>query len=70
MLAARSRTLLGRLDRRLATLLRAVRRAGLDDAAVTPIYFFVSKNLVNPAITGWKDNIVNWHRVQYLCRGR
>jgi oligopeptide transport system substrate-binding protein len=57
----------------------AVKRAGylrqteaivLDDAAVTPIYFYVSKNLVNPKITGWADNIVNWHRVLYLCQKR
>ena len=55
---------------RRAGYLRQAESIILDDAAVTPIYFFVSKNLVNPAITGWKDNIVNWHRVQYLCRGR
>ena len=53
---------------RRAGYLRDAESIVLDDAAVTPIYFFVSKNLVNPQITGWRDNIVNWHRIQYLCR--
>jgi len=39
----------------------------LNDAAVIPISFLVSKNLVNPKITGWVDNLTDWHRVQYLC---
>ena len=52
---------------RRATDLRRVEAIVLADAAVTPIYFYVSKNLVNPNITGWRDNIVNWHRVLYLC---
>ena len=54
----------------------AVKRAGyltraeqvmLNDAPITPVYFYVNKNLVNPDITGWVDNAVVWHRVQYLC---
>ena len=53
---------------RRADDLRKVESIVLDDAAVTPIYFFVSKNLVNPKISGWQDNIVNWHRIQYLCQ--
>jgi oligopeptide transport system substrate-binding protein len=28
----------------------------------------VNKNLVSPQITGWVDNIVDWHRSRYLCR--
>jgi len=55
---------------RRAAYLRRAERLMLDDAAVTPIYFFVSKNLVNPRITGWVDNPVNWHRVLYLCAKR
>jgi len=39
----------------------------LNDAAVMPISFLVSKNLVNPKVTGWVDNATDWHRVQYLC---
>ena len=40
----------------------------LDDAAGdTRLVLWLSKNLVNPKITGWVDNITDWHRVQYLC---
>ncbi len=39
----------------------------LNDAAIIPISFLVSKNLVDPKITGWVDNLTDWHRVQYLC---
>jgi len=54
----------------------AARRAGylaraeaimLRDAPVAPIFFYVNKNLVNPQVTGWVDNIVDWHRARYLC---
>jgi oligopeptide transport system substrate-binding protein len=39
----------------------------LGDATVAPVSFFVNKNLVNPKITGWVDNLTDWHRIQYLC---
>ena len=42
-------------------------RLMLEDAPVAPIYFYVNKNLVNPRITGWVDNIVDHHRARYLC---
>ena len=39
----------------------------LDDAAVLPVFFYVNKNLVNPDVTGFVDNIVDWHRARFLC---
>lgn len=39
----------------------------LRDAPVVPLVFAVNKNLVNPRVTGWVDNIVDWHRARYLC---
>ncbi len=39
----------------------------LEDAAVAPIFFHVNKNLVNPEVTGFVDNIVDWHRSRFLC---
>lgn len=39
----------------------------LDDTPVAPIYFYVSKNLVSPKVTGWVDNLVDHHRSRYLC---
>ena len=42
----------------------------LRDAAVAPLYFTVSRNLVAPGITGWVDNITDIHRARYLCMKR
>lgn len=39
----------------------------LADAPLAPVFFYVNKNLVNPRITGWVDNIVDHHRTRYLC---
>lgn len=39
----------------------------LNDAPISPIYFYINKNLVNPKITGWVDNIVDQHRTRWLC---
>ncbi|MDP3299157.1 MAG: NUDIX domain-containing protein, partial [Phenylobacterium sp.] len=38
----------------------------LEDALV-PLLFVVNKALVNPRITGWVDNIANFHRSRWLC---
>jgi oligopeptide transport system substrate-binding protein len=50
-----------------AGYLSQAERLILDDAAVAPTYFFVNKNLVNPRITGWKANLVDYHPTRYLC---
>ena len=42
----------------------------LDDAPVAPLYFTVSRNLVNPRITGWNGNLLDVHRARYLCLRR
>jgi oligopeptide transport system substrate-binding protein len=39
----------------------------LNDAIVVPVFFYVNKNLVNPKIAGWVDNLTDLHRVQFLC---
>ncbi|HZZ34467.1 MAG TPA: peptide ABC transporter substrate-binding protein, partial [Caulobacteraceae bacterium] len=39
----------------------------LKDAPLAPIFFYVNKNLVNPRISGWVDNIIDHHRTRYLC---
>jgi oligopeptide transport system substrate-binding protein len=39
----------------------------LEDAPIAPIYFYINKNLVNPKITGWVDNLVDHHRTRWLC---
>jgi oligopeptide transport system substrate-binding protein len=39
----------------------------LDDEALGPIYFNVTRALVNPRISGWVDNPENFHRTRWLC---
>jgi oligopeptide transport system substrate-binding protein len=39
----------------------------MEDAPISPLYHSVSKNLVNPKVTGWVDNLADWHRTRYLC---
>ena len=38
----------------------------LDEVAVIPIYFYVSKHLVSGNVVGWHDNILDVHPSQYL----
>jgi oligopeptide transport system substrate-binding protein len=52
---------------RRAGLLAQAEQLMLNDEAVAPTYFGVSRNLVNPKITGWVGNIENWHRARWLC---
>jgi oligopeptide transport system substrate-binding protein len=52
---------------RRATYLAEAERIMLEDAPFAPIYFYVNKNLVNPKITGWVDNLVDHHRPRYWC---
>ena len=49
------------LARRRALLEEAERRM-LADHPVLPLYFYVNKHLVSPAVEGWTDNVMN---VQY-----
>lgn len=39
----------------------------LNDAPLVPIFFYINKNLVNPRITGWIDDINDHHRSRFLC---
>ena len=39
----------------------------LAEDALIPILFVVNKSLVNPRVTGWVDNIANFHRSRWLC---
>lgn len=40
----------------------------LDEVPLTPMWFLVNQNLVDPTLTGWEDNVVDVHRSRYLCR--
>jgi oligopeptide transport system substrate-binding protein len=52
---------------RRGQLLAKAEHIAMEDAAVGPIFFYVSKNLVSPKITGWVDNLPDYHRTRWLC---
>jgi oligopeptide transport system substrate-binding protein len=52
---------------RRAHLLRQAEQTMLDDEIVAPVYFVVSRNLVSPKITGWVDNVEDFHRIRWMC---
>jgi oligopeptide transport system substrate-binding protein len=54
------------LQKRAALLMRA-EKILIDDYTVIPLFFLVTKNLVNPRVTGWIDNIGDEHRKRWLC---
>ncbi len=51
-----------------AGYLAQAERQMLLDAPLAPIFFYISKNLVSPDITGWVDNLSDRHPSRYLCR--
>jgi len=52
--------------KRAAHLMQAEKMM-LEDAPVAPVFFYISKNLVNPNVTGWVDNVPDHHRKRWLC---
>ena len=50
-----------------AHTMRQAEQLMLDDHTVAPIYFGVSRNLVNPKITGWVDNSEDFHKIRWMC---
>lgn len=53
--------------RKRAAYLAKAEAIMLNDAPVAPVYFYVTKTLVNPDVTGFVDNASDIHRVRYLC---
>ncbi|OJU12055.1 MAG: hypothetical protein BGN86_08845 [Caulobacterales bacterium 68-7] len=51
-----------------ATYLAQAEQLMLSDAPVAPIFFYVSKNLVSPSLSGWVDNLSDRHPSSQLCR--
>ncbi len=40
----------------------------LEESAIAPMWYQVTKNLVDPKLTGWVDNPQEKNRSRYLCR--
>lgn len=53
--------------RKRAALLAQAEQTLLNDEGIAPVYFGVSRGLVNPRVTGWEGNIENRHRARWLC---
>jgi ABC-type oligopeptide transport system substrate-binding subunit len=48
------------------SLLEEAERVALADHPVIPIYFYVSKHLVNNRVLGWEDNVLDFHYTKHL----
>ena len=53
------------LERRRLHLEEA-ERVMLADHPVIPLYFYVSKHLVSPRVSGWGDNVLDYHYSHHL----
>ena len=57
----------GQVDLRARRLfLEEAERVMLADHPAIPIYFYVSKHLVSPEVSGWGDNVLDYHYSQHL----
>ena len=48
-------------------ILKSAEQLVLDDLPVVPLFFGPSSNLVNPDVTGFVDNIQDFHRKRWMC---
>ncbi|WIJ25998.1 peptide ABC transporter substrate-binding protein [Devosia sp. RR2S18] len=55
------------LDAR-AELLAQAEEIAMDEFAAIPIYWYVSKNVVSPSISGFEDNAKDIHRTRWLSK--
>jgi oligopeptide transport system substrate-binding protein len=51
-----------------AAKMNAAERQLLEDMPILPLYFYVTRALVQPDISGWQDNIANVHPSYILAR--
>jgi len=51
-------------------ILEAAEQTMLDDVAVAPVFFGVSRDLVSPAVGGWVNNPLDVNRTRYLSLDR
>ena len=49
-----------------AESMHAAERTLINDYPIAPLYFFVSKHLVKPGISGFEDNVLNRHPTRFL----
>jgi oligopeptide transport system substrate-binding protein len=54
-------------SRKRAKLLAEAEQLMLDEEGTIPVFQVVSRALVSPRVTGWKDNVENFHRARWVC---
>ncbi|MCR5877908.1 peptide ABC transporter substrate-binding protein [Phenylobacterium sp. J367] len=52
---------------RRAALLSRAEQLMLGEEGTAPLFYQVTRALVNPRVTGWADNALNFHRARWLC---
>lgn len=52
---------------RRAGILAEAEQLMLDEEGTLPVFQAVSRALVSPRITGWTDNVENFHRARWVC---
>lgn len=50
-----------------AEILSEAEQVMLNEEGMIPLFFVVNRNLVSPKLTGWVDNVENFHRARWLC---
>ncbi|HMB48060.1 MAG TPA: peptide ABC transporter substrate-binding protein, partial [Afifellaceae bacterium] len=49
-----------------AAILKQAEKIALDQTAAIPIYYYLSRNVVSPKVTGFEDNAFDVHRTRWL----
>lgn len=52
---------------RRAQILSRAEQIMLSEEGTAPLFYQVTRALVNPRVTGWTDNALNFHRARWMC---
>jgi len=50
------------------SILQAAEKQMLNDQAIVPLYYYVSKHLVDKNLNGWENNLLDHHLSRYISR--
>jgi oligopeptide transport system substrate-binding protein len=50
-----------------AAIMRRAEKLMLDDFVIIPFYSYVTSSVTNPRVTGFASNVVDKHRIRYMC---
>ncbi|MCP4386194.1 MAG: peptide ABC transporter substrate-binding protein [Hyphomicrobiales bacterium] len=51
-----------------AQLLFAAEKIAMEETAAVPIYYYVTRNMVSPKVSGFKDNVRDIHRTRWMSK--